>query len=109
MLPVVKLLEPGALVDLFFGADGGSVVEAMEVGQAGEEFFGVRHAVDAELQLIHILRIEVDGGLLGGSEAAIGAQVEGNRPCGQQLYGTQQRQQAEEPDVQSPSRRIFQR
>ena len=31
MLPVVKFLQPGALVDLFFRAEGGSVVEAMQV------------------------------------------------------------------------------
>ena len=109
MLPVVKLLQPGALVDLFFGTEGGSVVEAMQVRQAGEEFFRVRHPVDAELQLIHILRIQMDGGLLGGSEAAIGAQVEGDRAGGQQPQGKQQRQQQQEPDVQSPSRRMFQR
>jgi hypothetical protein len=87
MLPVVELLQPRALVDLFFGTEGGSIVEAMQVRQAGEEFFGMRHPVDAEFQLIHILRIEMDGGLLAGSEAAIGAEVEGNRPRGQQLHG----------------------
>jgi hypothetical protein len=40
MLPVVKLLQPGSFVDAFFGAKGGSVIEAVQVGQAGEEFSG---------------------------------------------------------------------
>ena len=73
MLPVVKLLQPGALVDALFGAERSSVVEAMQVGQAGEEFCRILHPVDAELQLIDILRVEMDGGFLGGSEAAVGA------------------------------------
>jgi hypothetical protein len=109
MLPVMKLLQPGALVDLFFGAEGGPVVEAMQVRQAGQELFRVGHAVNAELQLIHILRIQMDGGLLGGSEAAIGAEIEGDGTLGQQPDGEQQRQQQEEPEVQSSSRRMFQR
>ena len=109
MLPVVKLLQPGSFVDAFFGTEGGSVIEAMQVRQAGEEFVRVLHPVDAELQLIDILRVQMDGGLFGGSEAAVGAEVEGDRAGGQQLRGKQQRQQQQEPDAQSPSRRMFQR
>ena len=45
MLPVVKLLQPGALVDLFFGTEGGSVIEAMQVRQAGEKFFAARFSL----------------------------------------------------------------
>ena len=110
MLPVMKLLQPGALVDLLFGAEGGSVVEAMQVGQAGKEFFRVGHAVDAELQLIDILRVQMDGGLLGGSEAAVGAQVEGDgaaRPAA--ARETSRASSSSNPGAQSPSRRIFQR
>ncbi len=79
MLPVVELLQPGALVDVLFGAEGGSVVEAVQVGEAGEEFCRVLHPVDAELQLIDVLRVEMDGGFFVGSEAAVGAEVEGDR------------------------------
>jgi hypothetical protein len=35
VLPVVEFLEPGTLVDALLGAEGGSVVEAVQVGQAG--------------------------------------------------------------------------
>src|ERR1700733_2041360 len=73
MLPVVELLQPGALVDALFGTKWGSVVEAVQVGQAGEKFCWVLHPIDAELQLIDILRVEMDGGFLAGREAAVGA------------------------------------
>ena len=79
MLPVVKLLQPGAFVDSFFGTEGRSVIEAMQVGQPGKEFFRVWDAIDAELQLIDVLRVQMDGGLFGRSEAAVGAQVERHR------------------------------
>ena len=98
MLPVVELLQPGALVDLFFGAEGGSVVEAVQIGQAGQKFCRILHAVDAELQLIDILRVEMDGGLFGGSKAAVGAEIERDGPGGEQVRGREQRQQQQEPD-----------
>src|ERR1700733_1294510 len=105
MFPVVELLQPGSFVDLFLGTEGGSVVEAMQVGEAGQKFGGVLHVVNAEFQRIHILRVEMDGGFLGGREAAVGAEVERNRARRQKGGGVQQRQQQQEPDSQSPSRR----
>src|ERR1700677_1751863 len=109
MLPVVELLQPGALVDALFGTKRGSIVEAVQVGEAGEEFCRVLHAVNAELQLIDILRVEMDGGFLGGREAAVGAQIEGDRRGGMQMRGKQQPEQEKQLDAQSPSRKMFQR
>ena len=51
MLPVVEFFQPGSFVDLFLGAKGGSVVEAMQVGEAGQKFGGVLHVVNAEFQM----------------------------------------------------------
>ena len=82
MLPVVKLLQPGSFVDAFFRTEGGSIIEAVQVRQAGEEFARVLHPVDAELQLIDILSVQMDGGLFSRSEAAIGAEVKGDWPRG---------------------------
>ncbi len=65
-----------------FRAPGRSVIEAVQIGKAGEKFARVLHPVNAELQLIHVLRIQVDGGLLGRSKAAVGAQVERDRAGG---------------------------
>jgi len=92
MLPIVEALQPRSFVDAFFAGKGCSVIEAVQVGEAGEKFARILHAIDAEFQLVDILRVEVDGGLLGGREAAVGAEIERNRPGGQQGRGMQQRE-----------------
>ena len=93
MLPVVELFQPGALVDPLFGAERGSVVEAVQVGEAGEELCRVLDPVDTELQLIDILRVEMDSGFLVGREAPVGAQIEGDRTSSVQLRGQEQPEQ----------------
>ena len=93
MLPVVKLLQPGPFVDALFGAKGCSVLEAMQVGQPGKEFFRVWDTIDAELQLIDVLRVQMDGGLFGGSEAAVRAQVERHRAGRKKVRGRKQGKQ----------------
>src|SRR5580704_3861885 len=98
MLPVVELLQPGAFVDLFFRTKWSSIVEAVQVRQASQKFFRVGHPVNTELQLIDILRIQMDGRLFRRSKAAIGAQVERDWAGGQQLHRKQQRQQPQEPE-----------
>jgi hypothetical protein len=90
MLPVVKLFQPGPFVDAFFWTEGCSVIEAMQIRQASEEFLRVGHAIDAELQLIDVLRVQMDGGLLGGSEAAVGAQVKRHRAGREQMRWREQ-------------------
>ena len=93
MFPVVKLLQPGSFIDSFFGTEGSSVVEAVQVREAGEELRWIVHAVDAELQLIDVMGIQMEGGLLSWSKAAVGAEIERDRAGGQRPHGTQQRQQ----------------
>ena len=77
-LPVVKLLQPGALVDLLFAEKACLRSERVQFAEVLHELHGIVDAIDAKLQRVDVVGIEMDLRLLAGSEGFAGAQIERN-------------------------------
>ena len=77
-LPVVKLLQPGAFVDLLFAEEARLGPERVQLAQVLHELHGIVDAIDAKLQRVDVVGVEMDLGLLARSEGLAGAQIERN-------------------------------
>ncbi len=73
MLPGVKLFQPGARL---FGHGRSLPAEVVQLLHLAEEFDRIVHAVDAELQLSHIVGIDGDLRLFAGQVSALAGQRE---------------------------------
>ncbi len=80
MFPVMETLQPRFLVNLLFRTPRRAIIEAVQVRETGQKLYRIIDPVNTELELVHIVGIEVNGGFLIGRKRAAGAEIEGNSP-----------------------------
>src|SRR5664279_6660169 len=116
MLPVMKALKHGLLIDLFRGTPWCAASKAVQIIQAQEKLLRVLHPVDTKFKLVHVMFVKMDSWLVRRREAAACTQIERHRSRRMCVCRSEQRKQEEskrnarrERRYQLPSLNMFHR
>src|SRR5450631_809953 len=63
MLPVMKALKHGLLINLFLRAPWCAASKAVQIIEAQEKLLRVLHPVDTEFKFVHVMRVKMNSRL----------------------------------------------